>query len=313
MNVRIEERRVNVGGLKTHYLTGGEGPPLVLLHGDGSSALVWQWVLPALAQTHRVYAPDVSTPDVPSSGDGVTPHTDYSPAFYARFVAAFLDVLRIERTALVGHSLGGLIALHVALSDPARVTALGLADSSGLGRAINPLLALETAPGVGELALAVARTPLGAAQRVQTYVALNHWRPERVPRAWLGEMYRLSWVPGFLEATLASKRGIINPSGQWQVVLDHLPHLTMPTLIIWGTHDLIVPYYQAQAAVARLPRGRLAAIPNCGHESHVERPDHFIAALRQFLADAVPAPASSTAHPTRSTIGADGRSWNRSA
>ena len=291
--MRAQERRITVDGLTTHYRTAGAGPPLVLLHGDGEGAMSWQWVLPALARTHRVYAPDL-----PGFGESAKPAADYSPAFFARFVVAFLDTLGIERTALAGHSLGGLIALHVALSHPARVTALCLVDSSGLGREVHTAQALETAPGVGEAAIAWGRTPLGAAQRVQTYLALNYWRPERVPAAWQGEMYRLGQLPGVLEATVAAKRAIIDLAGQRQVMLGELPRLTMPTLVVWGTRDLTVPCYQAQDAVARLPRGRLALIPDCGHTPHVERPDLFIAALSRFLTGDVPSqPATMPPHP----------------
>ena len=84
--MNFEERHIDVGGLPTRYLTAGTGPPLVLLHGVGDNALNWQWVLPALAGIHRVCAPDL-----PGSGGSAKPEADYSPAFFTRFVAAFLD------------------------------------------------------------------------------------------------------------------------------------------------------------------------------------------------------------------------------
>src|SRR5919206_3948816 len=111
----VEEQNIDVGGLPVRYLTAGEGPPLVLLHALGESAHDWQWVLPGLANTHRVYAPDL-----PGFGESAKPLDDYSPAFFARFVAAFLDALEIERTVVAGNSLGGIIALRLALSEPAR-------------------------------------------------------------------------------------------------------------------------------------------------------------------------------------------------
>ena len=125
----VDEQSIDVGGLPVCYLMAGEGPPLVLLHALGESALDWRWVLPALAHTHRVYAVDL-----PGFGYSGKPSAEYSPAFFTSFVGAYLDALGLERTALVGNSLGGLVALHLALSDPARVSALGLAASAGLGR-----------------------------------------------------------------------------------------------------------------------------------------------------------------------------------
>ena len=279
MSVAIEERRIKVGALMIQYLTGGEGAPLVLLHGDGDSARSWRWVLPALARMHHVYAPSL-----PGFGDSDKPAADYSPIFFETFVTTFLDALGLERVIVVGTSTGGIVALHLALSDPARVSALVLVDSTGLGREINPIVALLSLPGYGELATAWSKMPLGAAQRVWWYITLLFRRPERVPRAWLAEQYRLTLLPGFLEATVAAKRAQIGPCGQRQVLVDELPRLRMPTLVTWGVQDMVVPHYQAQAAVARLRRGHLASIPDCGHMPHVERPDRFIAALGRFLA-----------------------------
>src|SRR5919107_2344858 len=125
----VEERNIDVGGLPIHYLAAGEGPPLLLLHALGESSLDWRWVLPDLARTHRVYAPDL-----PGFGDGAKPTADYSPVLFEGFVAAFLDALEVERAAVVGNSLGGLIASRLALSEPAPTSALALIDSAGLGR-----------------------------------------------------------------------------------------------------------------------------------------------------------------------------------
>src|ERR671917_2778802 len=104
--VTVEERSVAVDGLPIRYLGAGEGPPLVLLHGAGDNALDWRWVMPALAATHRVYVPDL-----PGSPDSARPSADYSPTFFERFVAGFLDALEIGPATFVGNSFGGLIAL----------------------------------------------------------------------------------------------------------------------------------------------------------------------------------------------------------
>ncbi|MDQ5811645.1 MAG: alpha/beta fold hydrolase, partial [Actinomycetota bacterium] len=90
----FEERRIEVGGLPIRYLEAGAGEPLVLLHALGESASDWRWVLPALARTHRVYAPDL-----PGFGGSAKPQTDYSPAFFGRFTAGLLDALGLERAA----------------------------------------------------------------------------------------------------------------------------------------------------------------------------------------------------------------------
>jgi pimeloyl-ACP methyl ester carboxylesterase len=279
VNVTVEEQSVEVDGLPIRYLSAGEGPPLVLLHGAGDNTLDWQWVMPALAATHRVYAPDL-----PGSPDSARPAADYSPAFFERFVAAFVDALNIGRAMFVGNSLGGFIALRLALSEPARVTALVLVDSAGLGRAVNPAFTSVNVPGLGEAAMPFWRTPIGAYQRAWGRTALLFANsPGSVPREWIAEQKRLALSPGYLEAHLNVLRALVSPLGQREVLVDLLPALEIPTLVVWGTRDRVFPQSQAREAVSRLQEGTLALIPECGHMPHVECPDHFLAALGQFL------------------------------
>ena len=280
----IDEREVAVAGRPARYLVAGEGPPLLLLHGDGESAHDWRRVMPGLARTHRVFAPDL-----PGFGGSAGPPVDYSPASYARFAAAFLDALGIARATVAGNSLGGLVALRLALAEPGRVSALVLADSAGLGRAVSPLISSLTWPVYGDLAIAWARTPLGARQRAWGRGALLFGRPQRIPGDWLAEQTQLARRPGFLEAALAALRATTGPTGQRDVVLDQLPSLTIPTLVVWGERDRVFPIEQAREAEARLPRGRLALLPDCGHLSPVECPDAFLAAVTEFLEAEMPA------------------------
>src|SRR5918998_1820234 len=277
--VTVEERSVDVDGLPIHYLSAGEGPPMVLLHGAGDNALDWQWVLPALTATHRVYAPDL-----PGSPDSARPAAGYSPAFFERFVASFLDALGIGRAAFVGNSLGGLVALRLALSEPARVGALVLVDSAGLGPEVNPAFTSANVPGLGEAAMPFWRTPLGAYQRAWGRTALLFARPPgSVPREWLAEQRRLAQSPGYLEAHLRVLRALVSPLGQREVLVERLPSLEVPTLVVWGSRDRVFPERQAREAVVRLREGSLAVIPECGHMPHVERPDAFLASLDGFI------------------------------
>jgi 4,5:9,10-diseco-3-hydroxy-5,9,17-trioxoandrosta-1(10),2-diene-4-oate hydrolase len=279
VNVTVKEQSVEVDGLPIRYLSAGEGPPLVLLHGAGDNTLDWQWVMPALAATHRVYAPDL-----PGSPDSARPAADYSPDFFERFVAAFVDALNIGRAMFVGNSLGGFIALRLALSEPARVTALVLVDSAGLGRAVNPAFTSVNVPGLGEAAMPFWRTPIGAYQRAWGRTALLFANsPGSVPREWIAEQKRLALSPGYLEAHLTTLRALVGPFGQREVMVDLLPALEIPTLVVWGERDRVFPQSQAREAVSRLREGSLALIPECGHMPHVECPDHFLAALGQFL------------------------------
>lgn len=275
----IEERSVQVGGSPTRYLTAGEGPALALLHGLGTSSFEWNRVIPALARERTVYAPDLLEP---GRGDG---DKGYSPASLTSFVADFLHALGIEHAAVVGNSLGGLVALRFALSHPTRVDALGLVDSAGLGPEISPALASATLPGLGEAAAYWAKTPVGATQRSFSRAAILFALPASAPPEWLAEQYRLGVAPGFMETALAALRGNMGPVGQWEseVLLDELPRVEVPTLVVWGALDRIVPTRHAHDAVARLPQGRLEILRGCGHLPHVECPDRFAEVLNGFL------------------------------
>jgi len=277
--VNFEERYVDVDGLPTRYLRAGTtGPPLVLLHGVGDSALDWQWVMPTLAGTHHVYAPDL-----PGSGGSTKSDVDYSPAFFTRFLSAFLDALEVRHAAVIGHSLGGLVGLRLALSEPSRVGALGLVASAGLGREVTYALRSLAVPGTGRLAVAWGKRPPGAAQRALGRSTLLFARPWRVPRKWLKEQYRLARLPGFLEAQLATVRAQVGVRGQREVLVDWLAQLEVPTRLVWGTGDRVLPYSQAKEAVSRLQEGSLELISDCGHSPHVEQPERFVSALDRFL------------------------------
>ena len=243
----------------------------------GTSAGEWSRVLPGLALNHRVYAVDLP------GYDGSYEPPDYAPAFTASFVGSFLDAVGVESAVVVGNSFGGLAALHLALSEPARVSALVLSDSAGLDRAVNPALATISFPRTGQLATVLAKTPPGAAQRALGRALLMFARPWQIPSKWLKDQYRLAQLPNFTEATLATLRSTVGPAGQREVLLDELPRLQMPTLIVWGIEDRVLPYWQAQDALTRLKKGSLELIPNCGHLPHVERPERFVSILDGFL------------------------------
>ena len=277
--MNIEERMVEVGGTPTRYTTAGERPPLVLLHGIGTSGREWNRTIPALARRRSVYAPDLLDPGRGSDGKG------YSPSALAGFVAEFMDALGIERASVVGNSLGGLVALRLALSHPSRVEALGLADSAGLGREVTPVLASAALPVLGDAAIYLAKTPLGAAQRPLGRAPLLFTAPALAPLEWLAEQARLGRASGFMETTLTALRSHIGPGGQKgsEILLDELPRLEVPTLVIWGALDKVVPLRHARDAVARLHHGSLEILPGCGHLPHVECPERFAEAVNRFL------------------------------
>ena len=278
----VHDRRVSVDGMHTHYLEAGVGPVLLLLHGHEQSATSWRWVIPALARTHRVLALSL-----PGHGETAAAVGDHAPdCDRARFVAAFLDTLHIDPPLdLVGHSAGGALALRLALADPQRIRSLTLVSSAGLGREVHPLLALDTLPVIGELAIMISRLPGGDWGRTLMSTAMLFARPWRAPAEFITEQHALGRRPGQLEASTATARALFGPTGQRQTLLEHLPTLTTPTLLIWGGCDYVLPAHQARTAVNRLPDGRLSMFPNCGHLPHVEQPDRFTAVLGDWLTE----------------------------
>lgn len=290
MSMPFSERRVEIAGfadvLSIEYITVGDGPPLVLLHGVGDSARSWQWVLPMLARTHTVYAPSL-----PGFGASSKPAVNYSPAFFTACVIGFLDALGLEQAVVVGNSLGGLIAIHLALAGPNRVTALGLVDSAGLGRKISLAMRVLTLRPVGGIVTRLNKTSVGAQQWALQMAGLLFAHPTHAPRDWMEQVYQMARTPGYLEATVSTVRSGSTLRGQRkrEIMLADLPKLSMPTLVVWGDRDRVVPVHQARAAVKRLPRGQLVVIPDCGHLPHIERADQFVDALGQFLLEEVPA------------------------
>jgi pimeloyl-ACP methyl ester carboxylesterase len=198
-------------------------------------------------------------------------------------VHEFLDTLNLGPSILVGSSLGGLAALRLALHAPDRVSALCLVSSAGLGSEVSVALRQMTVPYLGEAAIWWGQTGIGAAQRLLLRLPLLFANPACVPQPWLTEQYRLAQLPGFLDTTLAALRAQAELKGQKQVLMNDLPRLSVPTLVLWGDRDLVVPVSQARAAARLLPCGSLKVIANTGHLPHVEHPEKFVAALSGFF------------------------------
>jgi pimeloyl-ACP methyl ester carboxylesterase len=148
---------------------------------------------------------------------------------------------------------------------------------------VHPALRALTPRGSGELAVAIGRTRLGAAQRAWLRVPLMFARPHLAPPSWLAEHKRLATLPHHLPTTLAALRTQVGPFGQRHLLLHVLPRLRIPTLLLWGAQDAVLPVAQARAALSRIQDGRLVVIPRCGHLPQLERPERFTAAVAEFL------------------------------
>jgi pimeloyl-ACP methyl ester carboxylesterase len=278
----VTERRLEVAGVSTAVLEGGDGPPVVLLHGAGEFAAGWVRVIPDLVRTHRVVVPDLP-------GHGASAVAG-DPADAGR-VAAWLGEL-IERTcpsppALVGHGLGGAIAAHFAADQGDRVARLVLVDSYGLGR-------FRPAPGFALALLGVIVRPTERTQQRlfrQCMVDPDGLRQQLGERAALLEAYALDRArsPG----QKAALRRLMPQLGLPAIPPAELARIAVPTTLIWGRHDRQVRLGVAQAASACYG-WPLHVIEGAADDPAVEQPQAFLRGLHAALG---PAASSSRRQP----------------
>jgi 4,5:9,10-diseco-3-hydroxy-5,9,17-trioxoandrosta-1(10),2-diene-4-oate hydrolase len=272
------ERYVDIDGFRARCLCAGEsGPPVVLLHGLGASAEIWRPNIGPLASRNRVFAPDL-----PGFGrTGIPGWMDYSPAAYSRFVRDFMNALGIGRAGLVGHSLGGGIALRVVLDEPRCVVRLVLASSAGLGSDVSLPLRIASLPFFGRLFF---KPPL------PVFIRFLHrlvYDPAAISPAFARMYYEMFFQPQSIRAFTSILRNIATLRGARPGVLEPiregLASIAAPTLILWGRQDRILPVSQAVDAAGRIPGGRLHIFERCGHMPNIEHPEEFNRRVLEFL------------------------------
>jgi pimeloyl-ACP methyl ester carboxylesterase len=269
----LQEAEASVLGYRMAYLTGGAGDPVVFLHGLGHASIAWNGVLPALAQHFRVFALDML-----GCGRSEKPRIDYSFWAMATYVRYFLDAVGIERAHLVGHSLGGGIAMHMSIQYPERVGRMALLSSGGLGRELRLLLRLTTLPG-SSLVLAGLLT----SRWDGLWERLGWVRPHETIYHEKRQMRALLARPDHRWAFLRTLRSVSNITGQTVSAVQHLYLFTQPMLLIWGARDRTIPVLHGQRAVRQLKRAHLEVLPECGHYPHLEQPAAVARLLEQFL------------------------------
>lgn len=275
-NLKLYRRELTVNGLRLHLYDAGRGPAFVLLHGLADEADSWRHVIPALAQTHRVIAPDL-----PGFGRSDRPKRAYTPGFFVQVVVGLLEKLGLEKVSLVGNSLGAEIAARLALEHSGLVSRLVLVDGPSLGGGVSRALLRMLIPGLGEryyTGLRVSQDEAYATLRPY-YADLEALPPE--DRAFLRErVWARVWSDGqrraffstFRQAALASLTG----GSRFR---EALKRLQVPTLIVWGEKDYIVPVASGRALAALIPHSRLEVIPGSGHLPQQEKPGELVRLL----------------------------------
>lgn len=287
----IPLRHVQVHGHDVGYRMAGEGPAMLLIHGMAGSSTAWKEVMSDFAEDHTVIAPDLL-----GHGESAKPMGDYSLGAFASGLRDLLGTLGIDRADVVGQSLGGGIAMQLAYQHPELVTRLVLVDSGGLGREVSWLLRLLTLP-LSEVVMPVVFPP-GIRDRgdaVSRFVAGRGWHAPRIAEMWKAYA-SLTETPN-RHAFIRTLRSVIDPGGQTVSAKDRLYLAAeMPTLVIWGDRDPIIPVEHAYAAQELMPGSRLEIFPGCGHFPHVEDPRRFVEVVRDFQATTEASPADADAY-----------------
>ncbi len=272
-------------GEDVRYLAAGEGPSLALIHGLLGSRRSWARLVSLLERDFTVIAPDLL-----GHGDSVKPRGDHSLAAHAGRLRDLLDALGVERVTLVGHSLGGGVAMEFAWLFPERCERLVLISSGGLGRDVSLILRAPTLPGAEWVLPLISQSWL---VRGGELLASGLGRVGVQSGPDLEELWR-----GFVSlgdadkrrAFLATIRTVVDPGGQTVSAVDWLPALErMPTLLVWGARDRLIPVAHGIAAHEVIPGSRLEVFEQAGHAPHLKYPERFAALLRDFVAS-TPAP-----------------------
>ena len=272
-----DDRYVLAGSVLTRYWTlGSRGSPVILIHGLGASADIWMKNMDSLAQRHRVYIPDVVGFGLSEKPDEVR-----SPFYFTQFINDFMVSLEIERASLVGHSLGGGIALQYTIGHPDKVDKLVVADCAGLGREVIYTLKLMSLPIIGELMSYPTRFG------VSMFFKLAVRNPGIITDDIIDTYYELFRLPGARRFLLQVVRSIVTLRGGREEllhpVLKNLHTISAPTLIIWGRQDRVLPLKHAYVAREHIPNASLHIIENCGHITNLECPDEFNDVVTRFL------------------------------
>ena len=284
----ITIRRVTLHGHELTVRTGGAGPVVLLLHGMAGSAETWRRVMPLLARDFTVVAPDLL-----GHGGSAKPRGEYSLGTHANVVRDLLVTLGYDRATFVGHSFGGGVALQFAYQFPERCERLVLVGSGGLGREVNPLLRALSLPGAEWVLPVVCSASLReAGEWVGGWLARRGMRAApTVEEIW--RSYASLADEAGRRAFLRTLRAVIDQDGQAVSARDRL-HLAahVPTLLVWGREDAIIPVSHAHAAHEAIPGSRLELFDGVGHYPHCEAASRFAEVVARFVATTEATPHS---------------------
>jgi pimeloyl-ACP methyl ester carboxylesterase len=281
----LELRHATIHGHDVGYRMAGAGPVILLIHGMAGSSRTWLAVMEFLARDYTVIAPDLL-----GHGESAKPMGDYSLGAYASGLRDLLvGSLGIESATVVGQSLGGGVAMQLAYQHPELCERLVLVASGGLGREVSWVLRALAFPGAEYVIPPLfPRAVRRAGDRLVRFFGARGVRAPHLTEMW--QAYASLTETPNRRAFIRTVRAVIDPGGQTVSARDRLYlAAAVPTLIVWGDQDDIIPVAHARATHALLPESRLEIFEGAGHFLHVEQPLRFAETLRDFVESTEPA------------------------
>lgn len=263
---------VDVHGVRLHYQEKGEGTPLILLHGLASSTYTWRNLFEPLSKNYRVIAIDLK-----GFGFSEKPDGDYSRPEQARLVIGLMKSLQIEKAIICGNSMGGEVALNIAIQEPNRVKSLILLDNGGMkvsgGGSLVPFY-LQT-PYINRLLTALAMT---SNKLVRQGLEKSYFDDSKVSDETVAKYYLpVTGTDGQRGVLLARQQA---SNGE---IESQLSQINIPTLIVWGAEDEVIPLEAGKKANSLIKDSKLVIYENCGHLPQEEMPERSLADIIEFL------------------------------
>jgi len=280
----FEAWEVDLHGHRVIYRAAGSGPPVVLIHGMVNSSRHWRDVALRLAGRYTVIAPDLI-----GHGDSATPRGDYSLGAHAAAIRDLLVSIGVGPATIVGHSLGGGVAMQYFWQFPERVERLALISAGGLGPEVAPMLRGAALPGAATLLRAgTSRQALGGLARLADQLEARGDKKAIYVRAIIRAIRPLEQAGG-REAFLGTLRSVIDRHGQRVSAVDRLYLLgPVPSLIVWGERDKTIPIEHGRRAHELIPGSRFVTLPKAAHFPHLEDPYGLSEALLSWIAGSQP-------------------------
>lgn len=285
MTAPSSQQQIELHGHPVTYHRMGAGPAVLLIHGITSSSRTWRTVMPALAEQYTVIAPDLL-----GHGRSAKPRGDYSLGAYASGLRDLLVALEVPRATVVGHSLGGGVAMQFAYQFPERVERLALVDSGGLGAEVSLVLRAATLPGAEYVLPLMVSSPLRGATAALGSVLGRLGLRANADVQGMAEGFESFRDADARRAFVHTARSVIDPAGQRVEATDRLYLAAhVPSLIVWGDKDRMIPVKHAYEAHDNMPNSRLEIFEGAGHFPFNDDPDRFVALLLDFLKTTEPA------------------------